>query len=242
MNAIGQNWSATAARIAAASRRAGRDPASVRVVAVSKTHPPDAVRAAWDCGLTVFGENRVQEAQAKIPLCPSSATWHLVGHLQTNKARPAARLFDLIHSVDSLKLLAALDEAAAPAGRVLPVCLEINVAGEGAKFGLAPDMLEPVLRAAGNLRRVEIVGLMCIPPPAPDPEQVRPYFRRLRELRDAARAATGYALPELSMGMSRDFEVAVEEGATWLRLGTVLFGPRASAFRPGTMPDAGETI
>ncbi len=231
MDSIGARWASVAGRIEQACRRAGRDPASVRVVAVSKTHGPEMVRAACDCGLTLFGENRVQEAQAKMPLCPARAVWHLVGHLQTNKARAAARLFEMIHSVDSLKLLAALDEAAGLAGRTLPVCLEVNVAGEATKFGLAPDMVIPLLRAAERMRRVEIAGLMCIPPPAPDPEAVRPYFRRLRELRDAARVAAGFALPELSMGMSQDFEAAVEEGATLVRLGTVLFGRREAVWK-----------
>ncbi len=231
MDTIAERWAAVAGRIEQACRRSGRDPGSVRVVAVSKTHGPEAVRAAFDCGLTVFGENRVQEAQAKIPLCPTRAAWHLIGHLQSNKARLAAHLFERIHSVDSLKLLAALDEAAGFTGRTIPVCLEVNVAGEATKFGLPPEMVIPVLRAAGKFQRVDIAGLMCIPPPAPEPEQVRPYFRRLRELRDAAREATGCELPELSMGMSQDFEVAVEEGATWIRLGTILFGARETPWK-----------
>lgn len=238
MNSIEERWAAVSMRIESACQRARRDPASVQVVAVSKTHGPEMVRAACDCGLTLFGENRVQEAQAKMPLCPSRAVWHLVGHLQTNKARVAARLFAMIHSVDSMKLLRALDEAAGLAGRVLPVCLEVNVAGEATKFGMAPEMVIPLLRESEGMQHVEIVGLMCIPPPAPDPESVRPHFRRLRELRDAAREASGYDLPELSMGMSHDFEVAVEEGATMIRLGTVLFGRREAIWkRPPDMTD-----
>ncbi len=213
-------------RIAAACARAGRDPAGVRLLAVSKTQAPDSVRAAAACGLTVFGESRVQEARQKIPLCPAVLTWHLVGHLQTNKVRDAVALFSLLHGVDSLRLLEALDAAAGAAGRIVPVLLEVNVSGERCKFGLAPADVPAVLRAADRLVRVTIEGLMTVPPLDPEPEQARPYFRALREQRDRWRRDTGLELAELSMGMSRDFEVAIEEGATWVRLGTVLFGPR----------------
>jgi pyridoxal phosphate enzyme (YggS family) len=213
-------------RIAQACARAGRKPESVNLLPVSKTHGPEAVRAAADCGLSVFGENRVQEAKQKIPLCPGHLAWHLVGHLQTNKVKDAVRLFARIHSVDSLKLLAAIDAAGELTGRVMPVFLEVNVSGESSKFGLAPAEVPAVLAAANGLQRVQVDGLMTIPPVAEDPEQARPYFRKLRELRDGWRQATGFDLDELSMGMSQDFEVAIEEGATWIRLGTVLFGPR----------------
>ena len=213
-------------RVAQACARAGRDPATVNILPVTKTHGPERVAEAAACGLTVFGENKVQEAQSKIPLCPGHLAWHMIGHLQTNKVKVAVRLFAQIQAVDSLKLLGAIDAAGELTGRVMPVLLEVNVAGESSKFGLAPAEVPAVLEAANGLRRVEIAGLMTIPPLAEDPEQARPFFRQLRELRDRWRPATGFALNELSMGMSHDFEVAIEEGATWIRLGTVLFGPR----------------
>lgn len=213
-------------RIAQACARAGRDPDTVNILPVTKTHGPERVAEAAACGLTVFGENKVQEAQAKIPLCPGHLVWHMVGHLQTNKVKAAVRLFAQIHSVDSLKLLGAIDAAGELTGRTMPVLLEVNVAGESSKFGLAPGEVPAVLAAANGLRRVEVVGLMTIPPIAEDPEQARPFFRQLRELRDGWRQASGFALNELSMGMSHDFEVAIEEGATWVRLGTILFGAR----------------
>jgi PLP dependent protein len=213
-------------RIDEACGRAERDAASVRILAVSKTHGPERVQEAAAAGLTVFGENRVQEAKQKIPLCPDSLTWHLVGHLQSNKVKDAVALFQLIHSVDSLKLLTAIHDAAERVGRIIPVFLEVNVSGEGSKFGFAPEAVPEVLNAANNLARINVQGLMTIPPVAEDPEHARPYFRRLRELRDQWRQATGFELAELSMGMSHDFAVAVEEGATWVRLGTILFGKR----------------
>lgn len=213
-------------RIDAACARCGRDPETVKLVAVSKTHPPEAVTAAAAAGLTVMGENRVQEAAAKIPVCPSHLKWHLVGHLQRNKAALAVELFDLIHSVDSIRLLEALHAAADEAGRTLNVLLQVNVSGEASKFGLPPGEAEAVLRRANELPRIVVRGLMTIPPLIEDVEKVRPHFRRLRELRDRLQDATGTPLPELSMGMSHDFEVAIEEGAHWIRVGTALFGSR----------------
>ncbi|MBU4200873.1 MAG: YggS family pyridoxal phosphate-dependent enzyme [Verrucomicrobia bacterium] len=213
-------------RMAKACERAGRNPAMVNLLPVSKTHGPELVCEAAACGLTVFGENKVQEAKQKIPLCPSHLIWHLVGHLQTNKVKDAVRLFAVIHSVDSLKLLTAIDAAGELTGRVMPVFLEVNVAGESSKFGLAPADGPSVLNAANALKRVDVAGLMTIPPIAEEPEHARPFFKQLRELRDQWRQETGFALNELSMGMSHDFEVAIEEGATWIRLGTVLFGSR----------------
>ena len=214
------------ARMESACRRVGRDPASVELVAVAKTFGPDVVREAAEAGVLVVGENRVQEAVEKIPLCPSGLRWHFVGHLQTNKAGPAVAIFDMLHAVDSAKLLERLEGEAEEAGKRLPVCLEINVSGERSKFGMAPEAVPEVLARAGSLRRVEVVGLMTIPPFAPDPETARPFFRRLRELRDRWRGETGLALDGLSMGMSGDFEVAIEEGATWVRLGSLIFGQR----------------
>ena len=217
---------AVSERLAAACARAGRDPATVRLLPVSKTYGPEAVAEAAAAGLTVFGESRVQEARQKIPLCPSHLAWHFIGHLQTNKAREAVALFELLHAVDSLRLLETVDRAAADAGRKAAVLLEVNVAGERSKFGLTPDDVAGVLAAANRLFHVEIRGLMTIPPVAREAEDARPFFRALRELRDRCREQSGLPLPELSMGMSHDFEIAVEEGATWVRLGTILFGER----------------
>ena len=213
-------------RLASACARAGRSAESVTLVAVSKNHPPESVCQAAACGLRVFGENRVQEARAKIPECPGSLDWHLVGHLQSNKAKLAARLFSTIHSVDSIELLTLLDACAAEEGKTLRVFLEVNIAGEGTKFGLKPDRLESVLESASRLMRVDVIGLMAMPPVTPTPEGARPYFQKLRELRDRLRAASGFPLDELSMGMSHDFEVAIAEGATHVRVGTDIFGKR----------------
>ncbi|MDO9543105.1 MAG: YggS family pyridoxal phosphate-dependent enzyme [Kiritimatiellia bacterium] len=213
-------------RIEKACEKVGRSPAEVRLLAASKVQTPEKIREAADCGLVVFGENRIQEAKQKIPLCPAHLEWHLIGHLQTNKVRDAARLFQRIHSVDSQKLLAAIDAAGELTGRIMPVLLEINVSGESSKFGFAPESVPETLAFANNLKRVEIAGLMTIPPITKDPELARPFFRKLRLFRDQWRSQTGFALNELSMGMSHDFEIAVEEGAIWIRLGTVLFGSR----------------
>jgi len=215
-------------RVVRACERAGRNPETVNLLPVSKTHGPERVCEAAACGLAVFGENRVQEAKQKIPLCPGHLAWHLVGHLQTNKVKDAVRLFTVIHSVDSVKLLTAIDAAGELTGRIMPVFLEVNVAGESSKFGLAPAEVPSVLNAANALQRVEVAGLMTIPPVAEEPEHARMFFRQLRELRDRWRPETGFDLNELSMGMSHDFEVAIEEGATWIRLGTVLFGSRGA--------------
>lgn len=214
-------------RIAAACKRAGRARDEVTLIAISKTHPPESVCDAARAGLMIFGENKVQEAGAKIPECPGNLTWHLVGHLQRNKAGFAVELFDLIHSVDSLRLLEAVNRAADEAGKTQKVLLEVNVSGEGTKFGLKPEDVPGVLAAANGFPRVEIRGLMTMPPFLEDLEKVRPYFRKLRELRDAWQKATGISLPELSMGMSHDFEIAIEEGAHWVRVGTAIFGERA---------------
>ena len=213
-------------RIAAACGRAGRPRDAVTLVAVSKTHPPETIVEAAALGLRVFGENKVQEARAKIPQCPSQLTWHLVGHLQSNKARLAAQLFDTIHSVDSEKLVRLLDAAAEEAGRTLNILLEVNVSGEASKFGLRPDAVRPVLDAANACPRLVVRGLMTMAPFAPDPEKARPYFALLRDLRDRLAVESGTPLEELSMGMSGDFEPAIEEGATMIRIGTMLFGER----------------
>jgi PLP dependent protein len=219
-------------RIGAACARAGRDPSGVKLIAVSKTHGPDSVREAVDCGLRVFGENKVQEAKAKIPLCAGNLSWHMVGHLQRNKAYDAVQMFEMIHSIDSLKLLETIDAACDEAGRNMPVLIEVNVSGESSKFGMPPEAVPEILESANRLMHVSIVGLMTMPPFTEEVEKARPHFRRLRELRDQWRAATGIALDELSMGMTHDFEVAIEEGATWIRVGTALFGERGETWRP----------
>jgi PLP dependent protein len=193
-----------------------RIPTGVTLLAVTKTVPPEIVDAAWNAGITVFGENKLQEARAKIPLVSSRAHWHFIGHLQTNKAREAVELFELIHSVDSVKLAGEIDKWARHAGKTQPVLLEVNLAGEASKFGIKPEDLPATLAQIREFSHLDVRGLMTVPP-VKDP---RPHFRRLRELRDE----TG--LRELSMGMSHDFEVAIEEGATLVRIGTGIFGER----------------
>ena len=223
---VQQRVEAVLGRIAAACARCGRARDSVHLIAVSKTHSAERVAAVAACGLNVFGENRVQEALTKIPASPGHVSWHLVGHLQRNKAFAAAEAFDLIHAVDSLRLLETLHRAGDELGKTVRVLLEVNVSGEATKFGLKPDEVPPLLEAANRFARVDIRGLMTIPPLTEDPEKARPHFRRLRELRDGWSAASGHALAELSMGMSHDLEVAIEEGAYWVRVGTSLFGAR----------------
>ena len=229
---IASNLAVVHERIAAACVRAGRPPESVRLLAVSKTYGPDVVREAFAAGQLCFGENRVQEAAAKIPECPGQIEWHLIGHLQRNKAALAARLFDWIHSVDSAKLLATLDHHAAEAGRRVNVLIQVNVSGERAKSGLPSAAVPEVLALANTLPNVQVCGLMTMPPLSTDPEKARPFFRQLRELSDQWAAELQFDLPELSMGMTHDLEVAVEEGATWVRIGTAIFGPRPCALRP----------
>ena len=219
-------------RVAQAASSCGRRPEEVKIIAVSKTFPACAVEAAATAGQRAFGENRVQEAAAKIPLVGylQPLEWHLIGHLQSNKARKAAALFDWVHSVDSLKLMSRLDEGAGEAGKVLPVLLQVDLAGEATKSGATVEELRLMLEAATTMSHLSVRGLMIIPPYLPDPEEVRPYFRRLRTLRDqlAAGAFRGVALTELSMGMSHDFEVAIGEGATMIRVGTAIFGVRGA--------------
>lgn len=195
-------------------------------MAVCKNQPPAAVRALAELGVGLFGENRVQEARRKIPECPSRLRWHLIGHLQTNKARDAVQLFEMIQSVDSLRLAQELQRQAEKASRKIPVLVEVNVAGESTKFGYRPTQLLAELRELNALPRLEIHGLMCMAPYLKDPEAVRPVFRRCRELGRECEQILGAPLAVLSMGMTDDFEVAVEEGSTLVRIGTALFGPR----------------
>jgi len=221
------NVKAVHQRIEAACARAGREPASVTLVSVTKGQPPEVVCAAAALGLTLFGENKVQEAKAKIPACPGKARWHMIGHLQTNKAAKAAELFTAVDSVDSLRLAEKLNAAARDLGKKLSVLLEINVGGEAAKSGISPDSpeLDALVQAAPELGHLELRGLMTVPPYAENPEDARPYFRELRNLRDRI-STRGLPLETLSMGMSHDFEVAIEEGSTCVRVGTAIFGER----------------
>jgi hypothetical protein len=213
-------------RIARACARAGRDPASVTLLPVTKAQPPETINQAAKLGLTRFGENKVQEAKAKIPLCSSRLRWHMIGHLQTNKCRDAVELFEMIQSVDSLRLAQEINRHADQAGKSIPVLLEVNIAGEASKYGYRPQQLLSDLLRLKGLPQLEIQGLMTVPPWTPDAEKVRPQFRQMRELKDRCEQMLGTPLPCLSMGMSGDFEAAVEEGATMVRIGTALFGPR----------------
>ena len=222
-------------RIAAACARAGRSPNDVEVVAVTKTHGVDVVEEAWRAGLRIVGENKVQEAAWKKPASVSGPEWHLIGHLQGNKVRHALELFDFIHSVDSAKLADRINFIADEIGASPRVLLEVNVSGEKSKSGMKPEDVAPVVaHIMESCPRVSVEGLMTMAPFSENAEDARPYFRRLRELRDATEASLGVGLPRLSMGMSGDFEVAIEEGATWVRLGTILFGdrPKVKPARP----------
>lgn len=214
-------------RIAAACARVGRDPREVEIVAVTKTHGAEVVQESWDAGLCIVGENKVQEAAWKKPMSVSGPSWHLIGHLQGNKVRAALELFDCIHSVDSVKLADRINAIADELGLQPCILLEVNVSGEKSKSGMKPEDVEPTVRhILQNCPRLTLEGLMTMAPFSENPEDARSYFRQLRELRDRLEKALSIGLSRLSMGMSGDFEVAVEEGATWVRLGTVLFGER----------------
>ncbi|MFZ0773206.1 MAG: YggS family pyridoxal phosphate-dependent enzyme [Candidatus Sulfotelmatobacter sp.] len=232
---ISENVAAVCERVVAAARRARRNPDDIALMAVSKTQPAERIREAYEAGQRLFGENRVQEFSGKAGALADlrAAEWHMIGHLQTNKAAKTAELFRAVDSVDSLKLAEKLDAAARSLGRKLDVLVEINVGGEAAKSGVAPDSptLEELLMAAPRLEALVFRGLMTVPPFTDDPEGARPYFRRLRELRDtiAARRLPGIVMDQLSIGMSHDFEVAIEEGSTCVRVGTAIFGERAKA-------------
>ena len=227
---IASNLADIRARIASAAQSAGRDPSSVRLIAVSKTFPLDAVREAYDAGQREFGENRVQEGLQKIERSADlSIRWHLLGHLQTNKARKAASAFAMIQSVDSVELLQKLDRGATDEGRTPELLIQVDLAGETTKFGSPPDEVPRIFEAATACRAARVVGLMTLPPLPDTPEDARRWFRQLRELRDGwvASGVPSAMLRELSMGMSGDFEVAIQEGATMVRVGTAIFGARA---------------
>jgi len=216
-------------RVARAAGRARRDPASIRIVAVSKTFTAEHVRVAADAGQLDFGENKVQEGLQKIAQTADlQIKWHLVGHLQSNKARKAGARFDVVHSVDSAGLVGKLDEAAQAEGRTLDLLVQVDLAGEATKHGAQEAELAPIFDAARHCRAARVVGLMLLPPATDDPQGARPYFRALRDMRDRllARDVDGSTVGELSMGMSHDFEVAIEEGATLVRVGTAIFGER----------------
>jgi pyridoxal phosphate enzyme (YggS family) len=229
---ICENVEALRERIAAAAYRAGRKADEIDLMAVTKTQPPERVREAYDAGLRMFGENRVQEFAAKVEALRDLqlADWHMIGHLQSNKATKTTELFRAVDSVDSLKLAEKLDTAARALSKKLEVLIEINVGGEAAKSGVEPESpaLDELLIAAPRLEALVFRGLMTVPPFTDDPEDARPYFRKLHELRDliAARKLPAVAMDELSMGMSHDFEVAIEEGSTCVRVGTAIFGDR----------------
>jgi pyridoxal phosphate enzyme (YggS family) len=240
---IAKNIARVREKIAAAARLAGRNPDEIMLMAVSKTFPPERIREAYAAGLQVFGENRVQEFAGKTDALRDlhDTEWHLIGHLQTNKAAKAADLFDAVDSVDSMRMAEKLNASAESVGKILSVLIEINVGGERAKSGVAlgsieegsveqsTNELEQILQAAPRWRNLKIRGLMTVPPYTEDPEGSRPYFRQLRQIRDsiAARGLPQVGTAVLSMGMSHDFEVAIAEGATCVRVGTAIFGERA---------------
>jgi pyridoxal phosphate enzyme (YggS family) len=226
MGSVAENLERVRLQIVEAAEKSRRAPADIELVAISKTHEAEKVRTAFDAGQQLFGESRVQEARAKIPQLPSAARWHFVGRLQRNKVRHALPLFELFHSVDSLDLARDMDRIAAEVGLRTRVLLEVNVAGEGSKIGFAPETLRSQMEAVLELPRLTIEGLMTIPPLAPEAEASRKYFVALRELRDQFAAEFQVPLTHLSMGMTGDFVVAIEEGATLIRVGTAIFGKR----------------
>jgi PLP dependent protein len=231
MESIGENLERVQKEIEAAAARAGRASERIELVAVSKTHAAEKVQAAAEAGQVLFGESRLQEARAKIPLLPSRLRWHFIGHLQRNKIRHALPLFELFHGIDSLPLAQEMERIAEEEGMHPRVLLEVNLAGEASKHGFAPEVLRRDLESALSLGRLTIEGLMTIPPLAPEAETSRPYFIALRELRDKLETEFAIGLPQLSMGMSGDFAIAIEEGATLVRVGTAIFGERSQLKR-----------
>jgi hypothetical protein len=226
---VSENFKVVMDRIASAAKRAGRDPSSVRLVVVTKTVDRDRIAEAVAAGAAILGENRVQEAKEKIEALGKMASWHLIGHLQTNKAKYAVKLFELIHSVDNLELAAEIDRQAAKIGKVQDILVEVNIAGEASKAGMAVKGAPSLVREAARLKNLSIRGLMTMPPYSENPEEARPYFTVLQELAEtiAKESIPNVSMQELSMGMSGDFEVAVEEGATLVRVGTAIFGTRS---------------
>jgi len=223
---IAENLNSVRLNIAESERKSGRPIGSVELLAVSKTHPPEMIRQAVEAGQLLFGENRIQEAKAKIPDLPTRLRWHLIGHLQSNKIRQALPLFEMIHGVDSVELVDEIQRIAVDRGLFPRVLLQVNVAGESSKFGFDPERLLSEVERIARADRLQVEGLMTIPPLAPDPEYSRKYYVRLRELRDRLEKEFQFPLPQLSMGMSGDYRIAVEEGATLVRVGTAIFGNR----------------
>jgi PLP dependent protein len=223
---LAENLHVVRMQIAESERTSRRAAGSVELVAVSKTHPPELVRQAFEAGQLLFGENRVQEAKAKIPELPARLRWHLIGHLQSNKIRQALPLFEMFHGVDSVELLEEIQRVAADLGLFPRVLLQVNVAGESSKFGFGPEKLLSEFERIARAERIQIEGLMTIPPLSANPEDSRKYFVLLRQLRDRMEKEFRLSLPHLSMGMSGDYRVAVEEGATLVRVGTAIFGER----------------
>jgi pyridoxal phosphate enzyme (YggS family) len=231
MPSIAEHLDRVREQIARAAAKADRAVDEIELVAITKTHPAEKVREAIEARQTLFGESRVQEARAKIPELPSTLRWHFVGHLQKNKIRHALPLFELIHSVDSLALAHEMNRIAADDGMHPRVLLEVNVAGEGSKFGFTPDKLREEMESLLALPRLSILGLMTLPPLAKEAETSRKYFVQLRELRDRLQTEFHVDLSQLSMGMTQDYAVAVEEGATLVRVGTAIFGERSKPRR-----------
>ena len=227
MEHIARNLAAIRENISAAAARAGRDPSAILLLAVSKTHPPETIRAARAAGCRHFGESRQQEAEEKIPLLPGDIEWHFIGKLQRNKTRKVLPRFPVIHSIDSPKLAAHVDAVATDLGLRPRVLLQVNLAAESSKSGLPPAELPAALDHLLALPRLHLEGLMAIPPFSPDPEATRPHFQKLRQLRDQLQDSRRVPLPHLSMGMSHDYPVAIEEGATIVRIGSALFGKRS---------------
>ena len=225
---IADNLKMVTDRIASAAKRSGRDLPYVKLVVVTKTVDVDRIREAVDAGALILGENRVQEAKEKIEKLGPIASWHLIGHLQTNKAKYAVKLFYLIHSVDSLELAKEIDKQAAKIGKVQDVLIEVSISGEASKAGVASENAAALVKGAAKLKNISIKGLMTMPPYSDSPEDSRPYFKKLRELSEsvASENIPGVSMKELSMGMSGDYEVAIEEGATMVRVGTAIFGGR----------------
>lgn len=231
MSSIAENLDRVREQIASAAAKSGRSADDIQLVAIAKKHPAEKVREAVEAGQTLFGESRVQEARAKIPALSSNIRWHFVGHLQKNKVRQALLLFELIHSVDSFALAQDIDRIADEEGSYPRVLLEVNVAGEGSKFGFAPDTLREQIEALLRLPRLSIEGLMCIPPLGVESEDSRKFFVQVRELRDSLEKEFNMKLPQLSMGMTQDFSIGIEEGATLVRVGTAIFGERSKKQR-----------
>ncbi len=226
MSSIAENLEHVREQIACAAAKSARSADDVELVAITKTHPAEKAREAVEAGQTLFGESRVQEARAKIPELSSNIRWHFVGHLQKNKVRQALPLFEMIHSVDSLALAQDINRIAEEEGLYPRVLLEVNVAGEGSKFGFAPDILREQMEALLGLPRLSIEGLMCIPPLAVESEDSREFFVQVRKVRDSLEKEFNMKLPQLSMGMTQDFQIGIEEGATLVRVGTAIFGER----------------